>query len=200
MLIFPSNAFIEDTWNYFLKNKPASKSYSGTYIPILVDLANHKLAYFSIGTNPVSQPTIVSSLPDQLELLFQIPLNDNKEIDIKLERFINKLRQPEGVNKEDLSGALGTMTLGELKTLSNQFLFQGLMKTSDLYPLHLLYHSYLAEFFITLESIKDMNLPSNLSLESLLSLENFFTNIAENIEAGFMKGFNESFNFGESNE
>src|SRR5665647_3457547 len=38
LFVFSSNKFEEETWNYFLHNKPASKSYSGTYIPILVDL------------------------------------------------------------------------------------------------------------------------------------------------------------------
>jgi len=190
LIIFISTSFNEDVWNHFLNNKPGSKSYSGTYIPVLVNLTDRTLAYFTSGNISESQRSIVNPLDNQLNLLFQIPMNPPAEIKEPIIQIINFLRQPKLKSNTNGIENLDSMTFGELKRISNQFLFDGLMQTDGQFSLKLLYSTYIDEVFIILESKKEIPATTNFSLQSLLSVDNFVLDLATSFESSFMNAFN----------
>lgn len=182
-----------ETKDHFLRNKPASFSYTGSHIPVLMDPTTGETMYFAKNSPTASSSGLISPLDKFIHLTFQTPLAPPMSIDPPLISLMNLLRQRTSRQRDELDHHFAKKSLGDLQNTSNQLLFQGKMRIANEWHKELLFHTYLEEFLLRLELSKEIGFERNLTLSSLLSRDVFFEDLYKDLEAVFLKNFNKSF-------
>lgn len=174
--------------------RPALSSFSGSYVPILVDLSQGALFYHRRKTGQAASGP--NKLTDEIDWLFLPPISKHYEIDSSITTLVNGLRgvplqpqTPPGTRPANLS-------LSDVKKVACQLYYQANTQAHPASARELLFAYYLIEYLRAVESqsarpISKLN--DTLNLGSFTSLDQFSQDIAESLArtmaSGFRKGF-----------